>query len=122
MSKLAWMIVLKVTVFLVFLSLALAYAAEPTPKVVITWADTSTGEEFYEVQRGQAVNGPWTTMAKTGPDVTRVEDLNVVVGQSVCYRARAGTAAVQTAYSVAKCVTVPNTLVVPSIIVTLEPR
>ena len=113
MKKVTWLFVIKVSALLVFLALAIANSAEAAPKAVVTWSDTSTGEEFFEVQKGPALAGPFTAFAKTGPNVTSIEDTTVSVGQQVCYRVRAGAGTIVTAWSPAKCATAPNTLAVP---------
>lgn len=107
------LIYLAAMVLALLVSLAVANGAQAAPKAVITWTDSSTGEEFFEVQKAPTVNGAWSAFAKTGPNVTTVEDTTVTVGQTVCYRVRAGAGTIFTAFSLGKCATAPNTLVVP---------
>lgn len=122
MNRKVWLLIMiKVVAVLAFLLLGMATGAEAAPKAVITWTDNSTGEEFFELQKAPALAGPWSAFAKTGANVISAEDTNVVAGQTVCYRVRAGTSAVVTAFSVGKCATAPNTLAVPTnLIVVIE--
>lgn len=114
MRKVVWLFMIKIAALLVFLFLAITSGAQAAPRAVISWFDNSSGEEFFEVQKGPTLSGPWSAFTKTGPNVTSVDDTSVVLGQTVCYKVRAGTSAAVTIFSLAKCATVPNTLVQPT--------
>lgn len=54
--------------------------------IAITWADNSTNELGFRIERGATGTGPWTTAGTTGPNVTSFSDGGRTAEQQVCYR------------------------------------
>jgi hypothetical protein len=59
------------------------------PRLHLTWADNSAGEDGFLVERRDGRQEPYLPLARLGPNTVTYVDTAVQVGVSYCYRVRA---------------------------------
>jgi hypothetical protein len=59
------------------------------PRLHLTWADNSAGEDGFLVERRVGQQDPYLPLATLGPNTVTYVDTAVQVGVSYCYRVRA---------------------------------
>src|SRR5215831_7419092 len=92
------------------LVMLLAGHAEVTAaQLTLTWADNSTNELGFSIERSTGTAGAFAEIATTAADVIAYTDQTVVSGTTYCYRLRAFNSAGYSAYSKSACATVPQT-------------
>lgn len=70
-------------------SVTLADAGAPGPRIAVTWADSSTSEDGYTVERAQdSAAGPWTQVYSSAPNSTSWTDSDVDWASTWFYRVR----------------------------------
>lgn len=81
-------------------------------KVVLTWNAPTTGDApaSYDVQRGTAATGPWTTLANVPATQTTYEDDAVTAGEALFYQVLSKNAAGESGPSNEVAVNVPLSL------------
>ena len=52
----------------------------------VTWADNSTDESGFRIERSASADGTWSTVVKVDPNTTSLIDYQVVLEQPACYR------------------------------------
>ncbi|HEY7220929.1 MAG TPA: fibronectin type III domain-containing protein [Candidatus Binatia bacterium] len=72
-------------------------------QLVLNWADNSTNEDGFKVERATGSTGTYAQVTTVGPNITSYTDTTVVAGTQYCYRVRAYNAAGNSAYSNAAC-------------------
>ncbi|WP_191908826.1 fibronectin type III domain-containing protein [Larkinella humicola] len=83
-----------------------ATAVAPT-QINLAWADLSTNESGFEIERGSSATGSFTKIADVAPNATTYEDKNRVDNTTYCYRVRAKNAAGVSGFTDAVCATTP---------------
>ncbi|GAB3762217.1 fibronectin type III domain-containing protein [Spirosoma pomorum] len=83
-----------------------ATATSPT-QVTLAWADLSTNESSFELERGSSATGTFTKLADVPANATTYTDQNLADNTAYCYRIRAKNAAGLSAYTDVVCVTTP---------------
>ncbi|QIP12716.1 fibronectin type III domain-containing protein [Spirosoma aureum] len=78
-----------------------------TNQINLTWADLSTNEGSFEIERGTTATGNFTKIADAPTNATTYEDRNLTDNTPYCYRIRAKNAAGPSAYTDAACATTP---------------
>ena len=63
------------------------------PRLQLTWADNSTNEESFIVERKTGQAGTYRHLATLPPNTTTYVDMSVEEGVTYCYRVRAVNAA-----------------------------
>ncbi|HEY6205549.1 MAG TPA: fibronectin type III domain-containing protein [Chthoniobacterales bacterium] len=69
----------------------------------LNWADNSTNEDGFKVERSIGSGGTFSQLATVGANITTYADTSVVVGTQYCYRIRAYNVAGDSPYSNAAC-------------------
>jgi hypothetical protein len=77
------------------------------PNVNLTWADTSTDEANFIIERSPNGSTGWVEAGRVGANVTTFTNLNVTCGTSAFYRVKATNAALQSGYSNTANITMP---------------
>jgi len=85
-----------------------SYAAQLT----LTWADNSTTEDGFAIERATGTTGTFAEIAAVGPNVTSYTDPDLSSATTYCYRVRAFSVAGDSAYSNDACGTTSQTLAV----------
>ncbi|GAB2560545.1 fibronectin type III domain-containing protein [Spirosoma areae] len=83
-----------------------ALPASPT-QINLAWADGSTNESRFEVERGSSATGTFAKIADLPVNTTTYEDKNLTDNIAYCYRVRAVNAAGASAYTDVACATTP---------------
>ncbi|HYO09422.1 MAG TPA: NPCBM/NEW2 domain-containing protein [Tepidisphaeraceae bacterium] len=83
-----------------------ATAPQPT-KVTLSWADNSTNETGFIIERKTGAAGAWAQIGTTASNIATYDDLTVAAGTQYFYRVRANSAAGQSADSNEAQVTTP---------------
>jgi titin len=83
-----------------------ATAISPT-QVALAWADLSTNESGFQLERGSSATGSFTKVADISANATTYTDNNLTDATPYCYRLRAVNAAGPSGYTDAVCVTTP---------------
>jgi len=73
------------------------------PRLQLTWADNSTNEESFVVERKTGQAGTYQHLATLPPNTTTYVDLSVEEGVTYCYRVRAVNAARSSGYTNEGC-------------------
>jgi len=55
----------------------------------LTWADNSSDETDFRIERGADPGGSFAEIVQTAANVTSYTDTNLTAGQQYCYRIRA---------------------------------
>ena len=105
---------------LIFLLILVSFAALPvfSDKAVaasfeLLWADNSTDETGFHVERKLGVNGAYGVIATTAANVTSHADLNLADNTTYCYRVNAFNGAGNSPYSPEVCGTTPAAATTP---------
>lgn len=77
----------------------------------LNWADNSTNEDGFKVERSIGASGTFTQIALAGANVTSYADSSVTAGTNYCYQMRAYNTGGDSQYSNAACATAANTTV-----------
>ena len=79
----------------------------------MTWADTSTNEDGFKIERRAGVSGTFAQIATLGAGVTSYTDTdsNLIAGSIYCYRVRAFNTSGDSAYSNQSCATALGTTI-----------
>lgn len=85
----------------------LTATAVSTSQINLAWADLSTNERGFEVERGSSATGTFTKIADLPANATTYEDKNLTDATAYCYRIRAVNAAGPSAYTDPACATTP---------------
>ncbi len=85
--------------FIILMWSTVASAAQLT----LTWADNSTNEDGFKVERATGSSGTFAQVITVGPNITSYTDTTVVAGTQYCYRVRAYNVAGDSSYSNAAC-------------------
>jgi hypothetical protein len=94
---------------LLVLSPSLVFAQ--TSKLTLNWADNSSNEDGFRMQRGTVSTGPFSTLGSTGPSITTFVDLGLPFATQFCYRLQAFSItnpAIDSAFSNVACATTPQ--------------
>ncbi len=83
-----------------------ATAVSPT-QVALAWADLSTNESGFQLERGSSATGSFAKVADIPANTTTYTDNNLTDATPYCYRIRAVNAAGPSGYTDAVCVTTP---------------
>ena len=83
----------------------------------LSWADNSTDEDGFNIDRSLVSGGPYATIGTVGPNVTTYNDTNLLNGTTYCYRVNAFNSAGASPYSLETCVTTVATLITFNLIV-----
>lgn len=59
------------------------------PRLHLSWADNSAGEDGFVVERRVSREDPYVPLARLGPNVVTYVDTSVQIGVTYCYRVRA---------------------------------
>lgn len=73
------------------------------PRLQLTWADNSTNEESFVVERKTGQAGTYQHVATLPPNTTTYVDMSVEEGVTYCYRVRAVNAAGRSGYTNEGC-------------------
>ncbi len=110
------------TFFLAFGLCATAYAA--TFKATLTWADNSTDEDGFRIERSANPPATWAEIGSVGPDIVSFVDQPINPGETFCWRIIAFNVAGSSAPSAEVCAAAPSTPGAPGtvqVIITLGP-
>ncbi len=77
-------------------------------QLTLTWADGSTNEQGYSIERGPGTTGPLNQIITTGPGVTTYTDSNLADATTYCYRVQAFNGAGSSGYSNTASATTPQ--------------
>ncbi len=80
-------------------------AIAPLPRLQLTWADNSSGEDGFLVERKVGQAGTYVPLATLGPNTVAYEDTSVQIGVTYCYRVKAFTASSYSSPSNEACAT-----------------
>lgn len=83
-----------------------AKAASPN-QIDLNWADQSTNESGFELERAASATGEFKKVADLPSNTVSYQDNNLTDNTPYCYRIRARNAAGSSAYTDAVCVTTP---------------
>lgn len=76
-------------------------------QINLAWADLSTNESGFEIERGSSATGTFTKIGEAVANATTYEDKNLTDNTAYCYRVRAKNAAGPSAYTDPACATTP---------------
>ncbi len=83
------------------------------PQLILGWADNSTTESGFRIERKPSTTGTYAQIAEPGPNTTSYTDTAVVVGATYCYRVRSWNSGGNSPYSNEVCGSVrPDTTLV----------
>lgn len=83
--------------------------------LLVTWSDNNASETGYEIQRGPAVNGPFSTVTTTAADAVQYYDSGLAKNTTYYYRLRAQAAEGPSAFTAVVSATTLDTIpTVPS--------
>ncbi|GAB4008496.1 hypothetical protein GCM10028808_14760 [Spirosoma migulaei] len=85
----------------------LTATAVSTSLINLTWADLSTNESGFEIERSISATGTFTKVGDAPANATTYEDRNLTDNTAYCYRIRAKNAAGPSAYTDPACATTP---------------
>src|SRR5262245_9312506 len=74
-------------------------------QLTLTWADASTDEHGFSIERGPDATGPFSHIATTGAGVTSYVDTELAEATHYCYRVQAFNAEGASGYSNTACAT-----------------
>lgn len=98
--------------------------AANTFKATLTWADNSTDEDGFKIERASSVNGTFTQVGQVAANVVSFVDQPIAAGTTVCYRISAFNVAGTSAPSSVACANSPSVPAAPGtlqIIITVTP-
>lgn len=72
-------------------------------QLTLTWADASSNEDGFQIQRKTGTSGTFGDLASVGAGVTSYVDGSLTTGTTYCYRVSAYNSAGQSAYSNEAC-------------------
>src|SRR5262245_52891941 len=99
----------KISLTLLFLITALAWQAKARAATLsLTWADNSSNEAGFKIERRVGITGTFAQIATVGTNVTSYVDSALAGGTTFCYRVRAFNSAGDSAYSNEECATTPS--------------
>ncbi len=75
----------------------------------LSWADNSTNEDGFRIERKVGTTGTFSVIATVGPNVTSYTDASLVSGTTYCYRVNAFNGAGNSPYSPEVCATTAMT-------------
>lgn len=78
---------------------SLTVAAVSSNQINLAWADNSTDETGFQIERTTPAGGAYTTVATVGAGTTSWSDAGLTPGSTYLYRVRAANASGYTAYS-----------------------
>ena len=95
----------KVILFFLLLVLAplVTYGVSMAAQLRLTWADNSTNEDGFKIDRKTGTNGTYAQVASLGANVTTYTDSTVIAGTTYCYRVYAFNAAGNSPYTLDAC-------------------
>ncbi len=76
-------------------------------RIDLNWADNSSGEEGFKIERKIGTNGSFSQIATVGANTRAYADTGLASGTSYCYRVRAFAGTDHSAYSNETCATTP---------------
>ena len=77
-------------------------------QVTLTWADNSTNEDSFKIERKIGTTGTFAQIATVGADISSYIDTGLTVGTNYCYRVRAFNASGDSAYSNENCTAISD--------------
>jgi hypothetical protein len=97
--------------FILFLLLILSAMAAHTEAIAaqlqLGWADNSSNEDGFKIERKTGTSGVYSQIAIVGPNTTSYADTSLADGTTYCYRVRAYNSAGDSAYSNEVCASTP---------------
>ncbi|MVM39318.1 hypothetical protein GO730_20040 [Spirosoma sp. HMF3257] len=78
-----------------------------TSQINLTWADLSTNESGFEIERSNSATATFTKVGEVPANATTYEDKNLADNTQYCYRIRAKNAAGNSGYTDPACATTP---------------
>lgn len=79
-------------------------SAQPVPlKLTVTWADNSTNEDGFGIERKTGTTGTYTEVGRVGVNVATFTDHNLPFATQFCYRLYAYNAKGKSGYSPEGC-------------------
>jgi hypothetical protein len=87
--------------------LALSVNGALASQAAVKWADTSTTESGFKIERKVSATGTYTQFALTAANMASFMDPNLAASTTYCYRVRAYNSAGNSPYSNEVCVTTP---------------
>ena len=94
--------------FLLFLVPAFWHLECLAAELRLTWADNSTDEDGFNIDRKTGLTGTYTTIASVGPEITNYTDADLFDDTEYCYRIYAFNSATSSPYSDEACgITLP---------------
>src|SRR5574341_248159 len=78
-----------VFMFLALLTLSSWSSEAFAATLQLTWADNSTNEDGFNIERKTGTTGTYAQIASVGANVTSYTDATVVAGTTYCYRVSA---------------------------------
>lgn len=112
---------------------ALLFLALPQPssaqgpvtfKATLSWADNSTNEDGFRIERSDGSGLPFTQVGSVAANVVSYVDQPIAIGATVCYRIIAFNVAGPSAPSTVACANAPSLPAAPGavqIIITVNP-
>lgn len=106
--------------FLIFLLLKPAWAAAPNPpsgltatplsssKIQLAWADNSTDETYFYIERKIGASGTYSNIGSVGANITTYTHINLTQNTEYYYRVRAYNTSGYSAYSNEANTTTPS--------------
>src|SRR6185369_1916184 len=83
-------------------------------QINLTWADNSTNETGFNVERATSSAGPWTTIATTGSNVVAFSSTGLTGSTAYYFRVRAFNSAGASAYTATVSATTSGSVTVPA--------
>ncbi|PJA62748.1 MAG: hypothetical protein CO161_04810, partial [Candidatus Portnoybacteria bacterium CG_4_9_14_3_um_filter_44_9] len=90
------------------------YASAGTDRIAVAWADNSSNENGFRIEKKAGTNGIYSEIATTGVNIALYVDFSVSAGTTYCYRVRAYNTAGNSSYSNELCATIQTATCTPN--------